>query len=72
MKSYRGAWVQPQLESALPHEIVNEKGEWRGAGGNRSAAKRKLNQLVKEYDKRRHGPDDPRNWTIQPVRNDAD
>jgi hypothetical protein len=66
--SYRGQWVRLPLESALPHEITNHKGERVGYFKSKGAATRELHRRQKTYDKRRHGPDDPRKWTIQPVR----
>ncbi len=58
------------LESALPHEIVDQRGVRVQLGFyySRSAATRELNRRIKRYDKRRQGPEDPRKWTVQPVR----
>lgn len=72
--SYRGAWVRPPLESSLPHQIVRPSGATVTDYGqtvytNRGTATRRLNEMIKAYDKRRRGwADDPRNWAVRPVK----
>jgi hypothetical protein len=73
--AYRGQWVRPPLESSLPHEILDQYGQnVVGHGfqfGNKTAATRYLNSFLRSYNGSRHGPDDPHNWTVRPVKGGA-
>lgn len=78
MKSWRGAWLRPQLESSLPHEIVDTDGRVRAPlpgmrpFKNRGAAARFLGEVIFIYDKRRKdGRDDPRTWSVRPIRQEG-
>lgn len=75
------SWGKRPMESSLPHEIVDAEGRrraqlgpWvelegeRGVFRSKSAATRYLkHSLIQHYDRRRHGPDDPRTWAVRPL-----
>ena len=75
LRSHRGQWARPELESSLPHYIARQDGtSITGRYGpavfvNKSTATRRLNQIIKGYDKRRSGGiNDPRTWVVRPVK----
>lgn len=63
----RRIWGEPEMESSLPHIIVDSEGTPRSnAFKSRAAATRALNQM-----RRKPSPfilGDPKTWTVQPVR----
>jgi len=67
------AWGGEQpLQSSLPHIIVDATGarvrplpEF-PPFPNRTQATKALNRIIEAWDHRRHGPEDPRTWRVQP------